>query len=169
MGKIKIKSEERKQKLKPKKLFTISTLVYDDGVVSGMCIEYKDIGRLKNQKVIVMDEVEFIGSVRSILPSSIPAIEKVVQLIFTDINNHSADGCEKFAKVTVDLYSDGFIDGDFSEIQKGKRGAPKAWRLNPADFFRTIEARVGNLSSPFKALTTGNAVKTDGEIVVENK
>ena len=156
------KTEERKEKVKPLKLFSITAFVFDDGVISGTCTEIRDLGRMKAQKVIVPDSHEFMTCVRSVIPSAVPAIEELVEFIFNDIGCTDIDGSEKIAKVTVDIYSDGFIDCDFAEIVKGSRGAPKAWRLMPNDFFRAIENSVGNLTKPFKQLScsSGNVTST---------
>lgn len=148
------KTEDRKEKVKPTKLFSITAFVYDDGVIAGTCTEIRDLGRMKAQKVIIPDSNDFITSVRSILPSIVPTIQELVEYIFNDIGCTDIDGSEKIAKTTVDIYSDGFIDCDFAEIIKGTRGAPKAWRLTPNDFFRAIENSVGNLTKPFKQLST---------------
>jgi hypothetical protein len=150
------KVEDRKEKVKPTKLFSITAFVYDDGVISGTCTEIRDLGRMKAQKLIVPDPDEFIASVRSIVPSAAGSIQELVEFIFNDIGCTDLDGSEKIAKTTVDIYSDGYIDCDFAEIIKGTRGAPKAWRLTPNDFFKSIEASVGNLTKPFKLLAVGN-------------
>lgn len=161
------KVQKRKDKLKPKKLFSINSVVYDDGIICGVCIEYRDLGRLKNQKVVVPSEDDFISSVRSILPSSLGYIRKLVNMIFTDVDNHDVDGASKIARVTVDIYSDGFVDADFGEIVQGQRGAPKTWRLAPNEFYQYIESRVGKLSPPFRALHSPEDIDED-ELPEEN-
>jgi hypothetical protein len=143
--------EERKE-AKPIKVFTINAIVFDDGVVSGTCVEYRTLGRLKNQKCIVPDGDDFIACVRSIVPSVVDAVEPVVKQIFKDLEVEDTEECEKIGKVVIDIYNDGFIDCDFGEIVKGPRGAPKTWRLSARDFFDAIETQVGNLTPPFKML-----------------
>lgn len=152
------KTEERKEKVKPTKLFSITAFVYDDGVIAGTCTEIRDLGRMKAQKLIVPDSKDFIDSIRSVIPSAVPAITELVEFIFNDIGCTDLDGSEKIAKTTVDIYSDGYIDCDFAEIVKGTRGAPKAWRLTPKDFFKSIENSVGNLTKPFKLLSSNSNI-----------
>lgn len=156
MSEQKDKTEERKE-AKPKKVFTISTIVFDDGVLSGTCVEYRDLGRLKNQKCIVPDGDDFITCVRSIVPSAVFPIQVLVDTIFEDLEYTDTADCEKIGKVVVDIYNDGFIDCDFGEIVKGSRGAPKTWRLNSKDFFDAIDCRVGKLSSCFQSLLKSNS------------
>jgi hypothetical protein len=150
---------QQRKEAKPKKVFTINAIVYDDGIVSGTCIEYRDLGRLKNQKCIVPDHEEFMSCVRSLVPSSVDTIERLSQQIFDDIDVHDTELCEKIGRVVVDIYNDGYIDCDFGEVIQGQRGAPKTWRLTPNSFFDAVESRVGQLTSPFKALieNAGNA------------
>jgi hypothetical protein len=143
--------QDRKE-AKPKKVFTINAIVFDDGIMSGTCIEYRDLGRLKNQKCIVPGLDDFIASVRSIVPSVVPVIEPLAQQIFIDVEVTDTEDCEKIGRVVVDVYNDGFIDCDFGEIVKGARGAPKTWRQEPRDFFDMVETRVGELTGPFTPL-----------------
>jgi hypothetical protein len=150
--------EERKE-AKPIKLFTINAFVYDDGVISGTLIEYRTLGRLKNQKCIVPDGDDFISCVRSIVPSAVYAIEPLVKQINDDLEHEDTQECEKIGKVVVDVYNDGFVDTDFGEIVKGPRGAPKTWRLQPNDFFNAIEVQVGQLTSPFQTLLDNSGFK----------
>lgn len=159
--------QQRKEKIKPKKLFSINAVIYDDGVVSGTCIEYRDLGRCKNQKLIVPSGDDFLASVRSLLPGATQSIEPLVNLIFGDIEAKDTEGCEKIARICVDLYSDNVVDCDFGEIIKGSRGAPKTWRLAPNDFFRAIDAKVGKLSTQLKSLMLKGTVS--GEVNVEAK
>jgi len=159
--------QERKEKIKPKKLFSINAVIYDDGVISGTCMEFRDLGRCKNQKLIIPAEDDFLASVRSILPSVMDSIEPLVHFIFADIEAKDLEGTEKFARVGVDIYSDGFVDCDFGEIIKGTRGAPKTWRMAPHEFFRTVDAKVGKLSPPLKSLMLKGVVS--GEVNVEAK
>ncbi len=150
--------EERKEKVKPTKLFTITAFVFDDGLISGYAMEYRNMGRLKNQKLIFPAKEEAISSIRSIIPSAYPIVEKLIDTIYADIGVEDSEGSEKFGKTTVDIYSDGFVDCDFAEILKGSRGAPKAWRLPAHDFVRSIENRLGRLGETFKPLlNAGNA------------
>lgn len=164
------KLEERKEKIKPKKLFSVVVNIYDDGVLSGYGVEYRNVGRLKNQKLIFPAKDEFLSTVRSILPSAVKTIEPVLQAVYGDIDCEDTDGCEKVAKTVVDIYSDGFIDCDFSEIIKGSRGAPKNWRLSPHEFLRTVEGRLGKLGESFRPLLnapTPGEVK--GEVVKDDE
>jgi len=169
--------EKRKEKIKPKKLFSIIIHIWSDGVLSGGGIEYRNLGRLKNQKMIVPDKDDFLACVRSILPSTVATIEPVLEAVYGDVDCEDMDGCEKIAKVTVDIYSDGYIDSDFSEIIKGNRGAPKNWRLAPNEFVRTVEGRLGKLSESFRPLISapipgevkGELVKNDDEEEKDHK
>jgi hypothetical protein len=143
--------QDRKE-AKPKKVFTINAVIFDDGIMGGTCIEYRDLGRLKNQKCIVPGYDDFLACVRSIVPSSIDAIEPLTQQIFDDVEVTDAEDCEKIGRIVVDIYNDGFIDCDFGEVVKGTRGAPKTWRQEPRDFFDMVESRVGQLTTPLKPL-----------------
>jgi len=149
--------EKRKEKIKPKKLYSVVGIIFDDGTTSGYGVEYRDMGRLKNQKMLVPSKEDFIASVRTIVPSAIPVIERLLDLIYGDVDDNEG-GHEKTASVTVDIYSDGFITTDFGEFVKGVRGPAKCWRLTPHDFVSSINARLGRLSDSFKPLlTTGSA------------
>lgn len=162
MGQI----EKRKKKLKPRKLFTVVANVYDDGILAGYGIEYRNMGRLKNQKMVVPGKEDFITCVRSIVPSAIPTIEKVVNAVYEDADVEESEGSEKIAKVTIDIYSDSFIDSDFSELNKGPRGAPRAWRLSPNEFINNIKNRLGDLSENFRPLLTSGSTP---EVLMEDK
>ena len=48
--------------------------------------------------------------------------------------------------------TDGYVATDMGEIVQGDRGAPKTWRLDPRDFMGMVEARVGQLTTPFQPL-----------------
>ena len=149
--------EERKEKIKPKKLYSVIGIIFDDGTTSGYGVEYTDMGRLKNQKMISPTKEDFIASVRTVVPSAIPAIEKLLDLVYGDLSDNES-GHEKTASVTVDIYSDGFVSTDFGEFVKGARGPAKCWRLTPHDFIGSVNARLGRLSESFKPLlTTGSA------------
>lgn len=155
--------EERKE-AKPLKVFTINAIIWDDGVVSATMIEYRTLGRLKNQKCIVPDGDDFISCVRSLVPSAVDSIQPLVKQISKDLEIEDAEECEKIGKVVVDIYNDGFIDCDFGEIVKGPRGAPKTWRLSPNDFFSAIEVQVGNLTPPFRTLdSTRNKITLNAD------
>jgi hypothetical protein len=143
--------QDRKE-AKPVKVFTINAIVFDDGIMGGTCIEYRDLGRLKAQKCIVPGYDDFIASVRSIVPSTVPAIEPLAQQIFDDVEVTDTEHCEKIGRIVVDIYNDGFIDTDFGEVVKGTRGAPKTWRQEPRDFFDMVESRVGQLTTPLTPL-----------------
>lgn len=155
--------EKREENLKPVKLFSLTVFIYDDGVLSGYGVEYRNMGRLKNQKLIVPGKEEFLSCVRSIVPTAIPTIESVVELLYGDLGVEDSEGSEKMARIVIDIYNDGFIDGDFSEFVKGNRGAPKAWRLSPQEFNTVLNARVGNLSTQFKGLIGG--MGTPGTVI----
>jgi len=166
------KVEERKEKVKPQKLFTVNLVIFDDGIVSGFGIEYRNMGRLKNQKLIVPGKEEFESLVRSLVPTALPIIQPVVDVIYKDLEVEDVEGSEKFGKVTIDIYSDSFIDCDFAEIQKGPRGAPKAWRLPAHDFINAIDNRLGHLSKSFKSLLkAGNAniLETTAKVHLEDE
>jgi hypothetical protein len=143
---------QQRKEAKPKKLFTINATIFDDGIISGLCIEYRDLGRLKNQKCIVPGFDDFISSVRSLIPSSLPLVEPLAQQIFDDVEVQDTEHCEKIGRVVIDIYNDGYVDSDFGEIMQGQRGAPKTWRLEPRDFVDMVEARVGQLKAPFQPL-----------------
>ena len=137
---------------KPKKLFSVVVNIYDDGVLSGCGIEYRNLGRMKMQKLVIPDGQDFLSSVRSIIPSAIDKIETLVNAVYKDHDIEDAEESEKIGKVTVDIYSDGYVDGDFCELVKGSRGAPKSWRLPPQDFVSMVESRAGSLGETFKPL-----------------
>jgi hypothetical protein len=164
--------EERQEKIKPTKLFSIVAFVFDDGVISGYGTEFRNMGRLKNQKLIFPAKEELISSIRSIVPSTYPVVESLIDGIYADIGIEDNEGNEKFGKVTVDIYSDGFVDCDFSEIVKGPRGAPKAWRLPANDFISAISNRVGRLSEKFQPLLNAGCtgvLETTAEVHVEQE
>jgi hypothetical protein len=166
------KVEERKEKVKPTKLFTITTFVYDDGVLSGYGTEYRNMGRLKNQKLIFPGKEELVSSIRSMIPSAFPTVEPLIDAIYADVGIEDSEGSEKFGKATIDIYSDGFIDCDFSEIIKGSRGAPKAWRLPARDFVSAIANRLGRLGDTFKPLlNAGNAgvIEASGKAILDDE
>ena len=150
---------------KPKKLFSFVGYIWDDGNMSGYGWEYRDMGRMKNQKMSFPDKDEFLSSIRSIVPSAMPIVEDVVNAVYGDNTVTDTIETEKCGKVTFDIYSDGFIDCDFAEILKGARGAPKAWRASPRDFISAMEHQIGSGNSEtFKALLGAG---TTGEIVIE--
>ena len=146
------KVEDRKEKIKPQKLFTMVINIWDDGVLSGYGLEYRNMGRLKKQKMIIPGKEDFLSSVRSIVPSAIPAIETITDVLYGDLDVEDAEGSEKTSKITIDIYNDGFVDSDFSELNKGPRGAPRAWRMSPHEFVRSVDGRHPNLSKIFSEL-----------------
>jgi len=158
--------EKRKEKVKPTKLFSIIAVIYDDGTTAGYGVEYKDMGRLKNQKLIFPCRDECLSSIRSIIPSAIPPIEELVNLIYDDLK-YTDSGNEKTASINIDIYSDGFITTDFGEYIKGARGPAKCWRLTPVDFIGTVKARLGNLSDYFKPLL--NVSSASRELIMTKK
>ena len=152
------KVEERKEKLKPAKLFSFTCIIYDDGTMAGYGLEYRNMGRLKNRKLIIPAKEDFISSVRSIVPSAIPVIESLVDQVYEDLGDEDS-GPEKFASVNIDIYNDSFVAVDFSEYMENTgRGPAKAWRQLPNDFMRTIQNRFGNLVNPLKPLLNAGPV-----------
>jgi len=152
------KVEDRKEKIKPKKIFSVVGIIFDDGTTSGYGVEYRDMGRLKNQKLIVPAHDDFLSCVRSIIPSSIPIIEDVVELFYGD-NEDNDTGHEKTASVTIDIYNDGFVTTDFGEYIKGARGPAKCWRLTPPEFMSMVSNRLGRLADTFKPLLKASSAK----------
>lgn len=153
------KVEERKDKIKPTKLYSIVATVWNDGILSGSLISYETFGRSKGQKVLYTGDdagVDFLSAIRSVVPSAVPTVEGIVTQIEKDAEHEDATDCEKVGKVNISIFSDGFIDVDMSELVTGPRGAPKAWRLQPKEFIDAMGALVGNggLAS-FKQLTSG--------------
>lgn len=155
------KVEERKDTIKPTKLFSVIANIWNDGVVSGQLIEIAQWGRSKGQKVLYTGEdagKDFLSVVRGVIPSAIPTIEGLVMQLEKDAEHEDTAECEKVGKVTLSIFSDGFVDVDMSEMVSGARGAPKAWRLHPKDFISAMGSLVGTggLES-FKQLASGSA------------
>lgn len=154
------KVELRKEKIKPTKLFSIVAAIWDDGILSGSLISYETFGRSKGQKVLYTGQdagVDFLSVVRGIVPSAVPTIEGLVMQMEKDAEIEDAEECEKVGKVSISIFSDGFVDVDMSEMVSGARGAPKAWRLQPKDFISAMGSLIGSggLDS-FKQLAAGS-------------
>ena len=49
---------------------------------------------------------------------------------------------KKIFVATFDLWDDGEITYDLVEKVQGERGAPKAWRLDPAEWMTSVKARL---------------------------
>jgi hypothetical protein len=167
------KVEERKEKIKPIKLFSINATVFDDGYLSGYGAEYRNMGRLKNQKMIVPDKDEFKSCIRSLIPSALPVVDTIIDVIYKDNESEDAEGNEKVGKLEIEIYSDGFVSTDFAEITKQTRGAPKVWRMHGSDFIRFVDSRFGNLADKMRPLlnagstTTLDTTATVSEVVDE--
>lgn len=153
------KVEERKEKIKPTKLYSIVANIWSDGIISGSLISYETFGRSKGQKVLYTGQdagVDFLSAIRSIVPSAVPTVEGIVNQIEKDAEHEDATDCQKVGKVSIDIFSDSYVSIDCSEIIQGDRGAPKAWRLQPKEFINAMGSLVGSggLDS-FKQLTSG--------------
>ena len=154
------KLDKRKENAKPVKLFSISAMVWCDGLVSGQLVEYLTFGRMKNQKQLFIGEdaaKDFLSTVRSQVPSAIPTIEGIVETIQSDASVEDTLEAKKIGKVNVDIYNDSYVEVDFCELVQGSRGAPKAWRLQPRDFVDAMESLIGTGNTDgFKALGEGS-------------
>jgi hypothetical protein len=167
---MKDKVEERKEKLKPTKLFSVVCVVYDDSVLAGQLISLENCGRLKNQKIMYTGAdagKDFLSNVRSVIPSSIPYIQDLVMRIEKDSDIQDCIDTEKIAKVTVDIFSDSIVTCDFCELIKKDRGAPKAWRKEPKTFIADLKLQVGNLVEVFKPLLEANTTSLDTTSTVD--
>lgn len=167
---MKDKVEEREEKLKPVKLFSIVCTVFDDGILAGQLISLESYGRLKNQKVLYTGAdagKDFISTVRGVIPSAVDKIEPLVLQIEKDSEVEDCTDTEKIAKVTIDIFSDSVITCDFCDLVKGDRGAPKAWRKEPRTFISDLKYQVGSLGEVFKPLLEANTTSLDTTSTVD--
>lgn len=164
--------EKRREKdEKPRKLFSFKAFVFDDGNLAGYGWEYRDMGRMKNQKMSFPAKEEFIAEIRSQIPSALPVVQDVIEAVYNDNGVTDTIETEKIGQVSFDIYSDGMIDTDFAEVMKGSRGAPKAWRRTPNEFIQSLGYSVGALGDTFKPLlgagNHGGVIDVEGGTVEE--
>jgi hypothetical protein len=149
-------TEERKKKIKPHVAFNITADVWDDGVLSGSLVENRQLGR-KKVKYVYDSASDFIAASRTIAQGKSDQYKDLANTIEKDWETEDKTDCEVVGKVTVDIYSDGVIVSDTSEMVSGARGPKKAWRVSPTEFVNSMEALVGTGNSNlFKQLPQGD-------------
>jgi hypothetical protein len=160
-GTIKVKaepvdpSEERKKKSKPHVVFNITADVWDDGVISGIMTEKRKMGR-KMTKYIYDSASDFIAAARCLSQSQTNTFEDLAHSIEKGWETEDKDGSEVIGKVTVDIYSDGYVTSDTAELVSGTRGPKKSWRLIPKDFVDSMESFIGSGADSIKKLPSGD-------------
>ena len=166
---MKDKVEERKEKdQKPKKLFSFVAQIFDCGTISGYGWEYRDIGKIRNQKMAFPTKEEFIAEIRSQMPSALPVVEDVLNAVYDANEKVDTEKSQKIATIGFDIYSSGFVDKDCCIIERPVGpGAPKAWRKEPRTFISDLKYLVGDLSDTFEPLLEGNQTSLDTSTVVD--
>ena len=168
--------EARKEKdEKPKNLYTINCNIWNDNKYSGKFWENGvKFGREKNKMAYVSGS-EFIASMRAIIPSAVPKLEALIMRIDSDAGDEQDSDPkdnEIIAKITINVYSNSFIEVDGGAIMKfSGPGRPKLFRMGLKDLMEHIHIGTSN-EEPIRVLneTCSNSqgfINTTGKTIKE--
>jgi hypothetical protein len=129
---------------KPVKTHSVLVDVWDDGTLSPLFVEFANIGRRKNQKIIHQSAESFLKSIKAELPQAHDELEQFVETIEPEMGIEDAEECNKIGLMELTVWSDGGIEKEFQEIVRGTgRGAPKKWRQEFPDFQHAMGQQIG--------------------------
>lgn len=144
-GGIAIATEKVKKAVKT---FGVAVDVWDDGTLSPLFVEYANIGRRKNQKIIHQSSESFLKAIKQQLPTVHDELKEFVETIEPEMGIEDAEECQKIGLMELTIYNDAFVDKEFQEIVRGNgRGAPRKWRQEFSDFQHAMSQQIGSAVS----------------------